>query len=136
MVLRTDIQKTAGMVAIHLLLLQAWATRIAPMDVPIWTLSVEVFFYLCFPLLGVWLWKLRGHRLWLTAVGFYVGGQALSWAVLPHVTMTTFNLLPLLHLPTFALGVLLARWQTLQQAREDYTVPRVWHVNLACCCSR
>jgi peptidoglycan/LPS O-acetylase OafA/YrhL len=124
------IQKTAGMVAIHLLLLQAWATRIAPMDVPIWTLSVEVFFYLCFPLLGVWLWKLRGRSVWLAAVGIYVGGQALSWAVLPHVTMTTFNLLPLLHLPTFALGVLLARWQTLQQAREDYTVPRVWHVNL------
>jgi peptidoglycan/LPS O-acetylase OafA/YrhL len=124
------LQKTAGIVGGHLLMLQGWTTRVGAMDAPAWTLSAEVFFYLCFPMLGVLLWKLRGRRLWLTAVGVYVGGQALSCAVLPYVTLKTFNSSPLLHLSTFALGILLARWQTLRQAREDYTAPRVWHINL------
>jgi peptidoglycan/LPS O-acetylase OafA/YrhL len=81
-------------------------------------------------MLGVGLWKLRGRRLWLTVVGVYVSGQALSLAVLPHVLLRTAMLLPPLHLSTFALGVLLARWQTLQQAREDKAVPRIWLVYL------
>ncbi len=123
-------QKTAEIFAVHLLLLQGWVTRTTAMDLPSWTLTTEVFFYLCFPLLGIWLWKLQGHRLWLTAAGFYAGGQALSWIASPHFSIKTFNLLPPLHLSTFALGILLARWQTLRQAREAHARPRLWHVNL------
>jgi len=119
------LQKTAEIVGGHLLVLQGWTSRLSAMDAPIWTLSAEVFFYLCFPILGVLLWKLRGRRLWLTAVGVYVGGQVLWCAVLPYVTLKTAMLSPPLHLFTFVLGVLLARWQTLQQAREDKAIPRV-----------
>ncbi len=45
----------------NMLLLQGWdPPRLNRILIPSWSLSGEVFFYLCFPLLGVWLWKLRG----------------------------------------------------------------------------
>jgi peptidoglycan/LPS O-acetylase OafA/YrhL len=72
---------------------------------------------------------MRGVRLWMTAVALYVGGQALVWMARPHLSRQTVLYMPLLHLSTFALGVLLARWQRLQQERGGGEEVRLWQVN-------
>jgi peptidoglycan/LPS O-acetylase OafA/YrhL len=116
----------------HVLLMQAWypTQLVTGVDAPSWSLCCEVFFYLCFPVLGVWLWRLRGLRLWLMAVVFYGGGQALVWLMRPHLNQRTVLFWPPLHLSTFALGVLLARWQRLQQERNEGSGIRAWQVNI------
>ncbi len=127
--LASGLGKTAVTLAGHLVMLQGWSpNRLLAIDPPSWSLSAEILFYLCFPVSGVVLWRLRGVRLWLTALGLYVGGQALVWAARPHLSARTVLMWPPLHLSTFALGVLLARWQTLRQ-EERRDVARNWQVN-------
>jgi peptidoglycan/LPS O-acetylase OafA/YrhL len=121
--------RSAKIFAANALVLQAWSQeRLLRMNAPIWSLSGEIFFYLCFPVLGVLLWKLRGPRLWMTALVLYIVGQAVVWAMRPYLSQQTLLYLPLLHLSTFALGVLLARWQSLQRQRK--AVIRAWQVNV------
>jgi peptidoglycan/LPS O-acetylase OafA/YrhL len=128
---KIGLTKTAEIFAANLVMVQGWYTsRLLRINVPTWSLCGEVFFYLCFPLLGVSLWKLRGTRLWMTALALYVGGQALVWAMRPHLSIEMALSLPPLHLSTFALGVLLARWQTLRNDRRDKAPIRPWQVNL------
>src|SRR5579859_879943 len=75
---KVGLTKTAGILAANVAMLQAWkGSRLLRINMPSWSLCVEAFFYLCFPLLGALLWKLRGARLWMTAVAFFVAGQAL-----------------------------------------------------------
>jgi peptidoglycan/LPS O-acetylase OafA/YrhL len=108
-------------------MLQVWkGSRLLRINLPSWSLCVEAFFYLCFPFLGILLWKLRGARLWMTALALYAGGQVLVWGLRPHLRVL---ILPPLHLSTFALGILLARWQTLEQQRKDKGQVRAWQVN-------
>lgn len=123
--------KAAEIVAANMMMLQGWyATRLLRTSAPTWSLCAEVFFYLCFPLLGVSLWKLSGARLWITALALYVGGQALSWAIRPHLSLEAAMSLPPLHLSTFALGILLARWQTLPDHRNRQSPVRAWQTNI------
>jgi peptidoglycan/LPS O-acetylase OafA/YrhL len=125
--IKIGLTKTAGIFAANMAMLQVWkGSRLLRINLPSWSLCVEAFFYLCFPLLGVLLWKLRGVRLWMTAFALYAGGQALVCALRPHLNAETALTLPPLHLSTSALGILLARWQTLQQQQRV----RVWQVNL------
>jgi peptidoglycan/LPS O-acetylase OafA/YrhL len=128
--MKVGLTKTAGIFAANALMLQVWkGSRLMRIDLPSWSLCVEAFFYVCFPLLGVLLWKLRGARLWMTALALYIGGQALVWGMRPHLSLEMALTLPPLHLSTFSLGILLARWQTLQQQRKDKAQVRVWQVN-------
>jgi peptidoglycan/LPS O-acetylase OafA/YrhL len=107
--------RTAEIFAANVLLLQAWLPlRLNQINLPSWSLCGEVFFYLCFPLLGVWLWKLHGRRLWLMMLVVYLGGQALFLTALHHLNPITAFCWPVLHLSTFMLGIMLARWQSLQ----------------------
>jgi peptidoglycan/LPS O-acetylase OafA/YrhL len=123
--------KATEIVAANMMMLQGWyATRLLRINASTWSLCAEVFFYLCFPLLGVSLWKLRGARLWITALALYVGGQALSWAIRPHLSLEAAMSLPPLHLSTFALGILLARWQTLPDHRNRQSPVRAWQTNI------
>jgi peptidoglycan/LPS O-acetylase OafA/YrhL len=116
----TGLFKTAKVLAANLAMLQDWFPQmLLRINKPSWTLSAEIFFYACFPLLGVMLWRLRGARLWWTALALYVGGQALFLIARPHLSRQVSLYCPLLHLSTFALGILLARWQSLQQQRSD-----------------
>ena len=120
--------KTAKVFAANVLMMQAWFTnRLLRINVPSWSLCAEVFFYLCFPLLGGWLWKLRGVGLWATASALYVGGQALVWVVRPHLGTEELLASPPLHLSTFALGILLARWQALRKEQRR-GAPPLWQV--------
>ena len=117
--------KTAGIFLGHTVMLKAWyGQRLRGIDDPNWSLSAETFFYLCFPMLGFALCKLQGARLWIVALCLYAGGQLLVVSVQAHPWLWV----PLLHLPTFALGVLLARWQSLQSRREEDSPSRTWRV--------
>jgi len=128
---KVGLTKTAEIFAANMVMVQGWYTsRLLRVNVPTWSLCGEVFFYLCFPLLGVLLWRLRGPRLWITALALYIGGQALVWAVRPHLSLEAALSLPPLHLSTFALGVLLARWQTLRSDQKDKPTVRLWQVAL------
>jgi peptidoglycan/LPS O-acetylase OafA/YrhL len=128
--MRIGLTKTAEIFAANVVMVQGWYTsRLLRVNVPTWSLCGEVFFYLCFPLLGVLLWKLRGARLWMIALALYVGGQALAWGMRPHLSFEMALSLPPLHLSTFALGILLGRWQTLDD-RKGKTPVQVWHVNI------
>jgi peptidoglycan/LPS O-acetylase OafA/YrhL len=129
--LATGIFKTAKILAGNAMMLQAWVpTRLLRINAPTWSLCGEAFFYACFPLIGVALWKLRGARLWLTAFVVYVGGQALVWTLRPHISRQAALYLPPLHLSTFLLGILLARWQRLRQQRTGGEAATLSQVNL------
>ena len=99
-------------------MLQAWVTAFKGINNPNWSLSVETFFYLTFPFVGVALWKLKGTRLWLTAFSIWVVSLGavyfcVSWMLIVSVLQN-----PALHLGTFCLGILLARWQALEQQKQ------------------
>jgi peptidoglycan/LPS O-acetylase OafA/YrhL len=110
--------KTAATFAANLLMLQAWFLRLRGIDDPNWSLSVETLFYLIFPFVGAVLWKLRGARLWLAATLFYFAGQALVFYAAQHIEGSATSFFPYLHLTTFALGILLARWQSLRKLQD------------------
>lgn len=109
--------KTTVVFAGKLAMLQAWIPQLRGLDDPNWSLSVETIFYLSFPFLGPVLWKLRGPRLWIVAVAVYLGGVAISFESFQHIHGELSSHLPPVNMFTFALGILLARWQSLN-ARE------------------
>jgi len=112
------------------LLLQAmYPQRWLLINIPTWSLSGEIFFCICFPWLATWLWKLKGARLWWAALALYVGGQALVWAIQPGIDLEFWSFWPPLHLTTFLLGVLFARWQTLQHQRKEPVTVKAWQAN-------
>jgi peptidoglycan/LPS O-acetylase OafA/YrhL len=126
----TALGKTAATFAAHLVMLQAWyPTRLSGLDDPNWSLSVETFFYLCFPVLGVALWRLRRAQVWIAAACLYAGGQIAVWLVQPHLPTETVMYSPVLHFSTFALGVLLARWRALRAEGSEEKPVRGWQAN-------
>jgi peptidoglycan/LPS O-acetylase OafA/YrhL len=128
--MKTGMIKTVEIFAANVAMTQVWyPRRLLRINPPSWSLCGEVFFYLCFPLLGTLLWKLRGARLWMTALTLYVGGQALVWGMRTQLSFGMAMVLPPFHLSTFALGILLARWQTLQQRQRGKGPTRVWQAN-------
>jgi peptidoglycan/LPS O-acetylase OafA/YrhL len=113
--LKSALLKTGITFAGNTVMLQAWVPWLRGINDPCWSLSAETLFYLSFPWIGIALWKLRGAQLWFTAAILYVGGQLLVLLLRPHLPGDEASYLPLLHLSTFGLGILLARWQTLKQ---------------------
>jgi peptidoglycan/LPS O-acetylase OafA/YrhL len=102
----------------HLLMLQAWLSWLQGIDPPNWSLSVETAFYLSFPFIAYFFWKMKGPRLWAWAIGLWIFGQVVATVVAPHFTLKTARFHPLFHLWTFPIGILLAKWQHIQ--REKY----------------
>ena len=102
------------------LLLQGWTPKRAWMwNGPGWSLSAEAFFYLLFPVIGVWLARQSSRRLKLvvflaclaiaapqTVFGFSRPGgieSVTSSSYGPWVAFLKFS--PLIHLPQFVIGV-------------------------------
>ena len=122
--------RTTVIFAANAAILQGWhPVKLLCINSPSWSLSAELLFCACFPWLDVRLWKMRGLGLWMTASALYAGGQALVWATRPHVDPDTLMCFPLIHLSTFALGILLARYLTLQEERTGQAEAPQWKVN-------
>ncbi|MBB5057160.1 peptidoglycan/LPS O-acetylase OafA/YrhL [Granulicella aggregans] len=96
---------------VETLMLHAWLVKFSGINFPNWSLSAEAVFYLSFPFIGLPLWRLRGKARWTAAVLLFVGGQALVFAWSTSFDLSPLQPIPLLHLSTFALGILLASWQ-------------------------
>jgi peptidoglycan/LPS O-acetylase OafA/YrhL len=124
------LDRTAEVFAANVLMIQAWRPQsLLLINIPSWSLCAEALFYLCFPILGPLLWKLRGARIWIAAIALYAGGQALVWALRPHIALELVYRLPLLHLSSFALGVVLARWHSLEKERIGPAGVKAWQAN-------
>jgi peptidoglycan/LPS O-acetylase OafA/YrhL len=116
--IKPAIVKTFGTLVGNLSMLQAWTARLQyALNEPAWSLSVEAVFYASFPLIGRALWRLHGRSLWFTATALYLGGQLAVWLLTVPLHMGELKFNPLLHLSTFSLGILLARWQRDNNAR-------------------
>jgi peptidoglycan/LPS O-acetylase OafA/YrhL len=96
---------------VETLMLHAWLVKFAGINFPNWSLSAETLFYLSFPFIGPGLWRLRGSARWTATLLLFIGGQAIVFAWSTFFDLSPFQPIPLLHLSTFALGILLASWQ-------------------------
>lgn len=111
----------------NLLLAQAWVPQLKSIwNPPGWTLSVEAFYYLSFPLAASLLWRLRRGRAKLALIVVWLVGlvppvaaslllpppltQTPATGVLPHsYLLDLIASAPLFRLPEFLFGILLAR---------------------------
>ncbi|CCH29709.1 putative secreted protein [Saccharothrix espanaensis DSM 44229] len=109
----------------NLFLLHAWLPvhdLIASMNDVSWSLSCELFFYLCFPLLLRWIRKIRPERLWHWAGGVVAAvvavpfptpllptTEVLPWAPVPVGEFWFVYLAPPVRLLDFVLGMPAAR---------------------------
>ena len=100
---------------LNLALLQAWFPRYAlTFNSPAWSLSVEAFFYVCFPLL-LWVFARRSPRaLVIIAGAFWVGSQVTHAYLLknyyqpyPSLVHSALSFFPLIHLNAFIVGLIL-----------------------------
>lgn len=106
---------SAAAIVSNVLLVQAWVPRESVffgLNTPSWSLSCEVLFYLCFPLLLLAIGRLRERWLW-PATAIAVAGV---WAVpavasaLPHDLRYWFvYVFPPARMLEFVIGILLAR---------------------------
>jgi peptidoglycan/LPS O-acetylase OafA/YrhL len=116
---------TVGLLA-SLGLVRSWLPYYAyAWDGPGWSLSAEAFFYLMFPLISLWLIRLKPRQLLIAVAGFWAlialpvaayvvfqpDGQILphSPTVLRAFWMLVVYTLPLIRLPEFLLGIALGR---------------------------
>jgi peptidoglycan/LPS O-acetylase OafA/YrhL len=117
---------------LSILMAQSWFPASAESwNHPAWSLSVEAFFYVCFPVIGVAVWKSSRTLGRAAAMGVILWGSAVTLPLValsfPHLfppgTMSSsiapagktlwliaLKYYPLLHLPTFCVGILLARF--------------------------
>ncbi len=99
---------------LHLTLLQSWIPGYPiTLNTPGWSLSVEAFFYLCFPFLLIWVYKLGTKSLTIFTVILWIATQAILLSQLNSAEYTPKSLLhdfiyynPLMHLNSFVAGIL------------------------------
>lgn len=95
-------------------LLQAWIPEYAlSLNSPGWSLSVEAFFYLCFPLLLIIIYRTGLKKLSIFAVIFWLATQVLHTQLLNSSAYSAHNTIhqfiyynPMMHLNAFILGVI------------------------------
>lgn len=100
---RTAAQKSL-ILGNYALLLQGWSgTQGIGWNTPAWSLSCEFFFYLCFPLLFLWLQQGSGVRTWAALTASFVTPILLARAGVPSQWK------PIHHLSDFLAGIAAAQ---------------------------
>lgn len=113
------LRQTALVLVPHLLMLHAWFPSLRGIDRPNWSLSVEAFLYLLFPFAAARIWKLGTAQILPLAVFFWIGGQAVLYLCAHLLSQDALMFPPIFHLSTFLLGIALARWHFLHEARLE-----------------
>ncbi len=98
---------------LHLTLLQSWIPGYPiTLNTPGWSLSVEAFFYLCFPFLLIWVYKLGTKSLAIFTVILWLATQLILLSQLNSSEYLPKSLLhdfiyynPLMHLNSFVAGL-------------------------------
>jgi peptidoglycan/LPS O-acetylase OafA/YrhL len=118
--------KVIGVSLLSLALLQSWVPQsLGQLNAPGWSLSVEVFFYLAFPMLSTRLVKQSSKNLWILGLLLwilallipllfdYIQPDTIIPSVLstpmqsPYPAWRTFaSAFPLFHLPQFIIGII------------------------------
>ena len=132
---KVALAKLATTLLVNLAFLQAWIPQArGPWNGPGWTLSVEAFFYLTFPLIGPLFWRLRTRIVLLMWGALYVGSVIASTAIGDRLDPAGNGLEwfqnPMLRLPEFALGILTAK---LFLSRSHSRLPRLKEVIALVC---
>jgi len=109
-----DLAQNWETLPLHLLLLQSWAPGYPiTLNTPGWSLSVEAFFYLCFPFLLIWVYKTGTKPLTIFTVVLWIVTQVILLTQInsnSYAPKTDLHDLiyyyPLMHLNTFVAGLL------------------------------
>lgn len=101
-------------VPLHIFLLQSWIPGYPiTLNTPGWSLSVEAFFYFCFPFLLAWIYKHGTRLLTVFSIVLWIATQFILLSLLNSESYALKTLLhdfiyynPLMHLNTFIMGLL------------------------------
>jgi len=115
-----------GTLPLHILLLQSWVPSYPiTLNTPGWSLSVEAFFYLCFPFLLVWIYKRGIKSLTIFAISLWLITQIILLIQLNSAAYAPKSLLhdfiyynPLMHLNQFVLGLVCGVY--LKSSKSNY----------------
>jgi peptidoglycan/LPS O-acetylase OafA/YrhL len=99
-------------------MLQMWLPTDTVVNIPSWSLAIEAVFYLSFPFLGPLLWKLGKRALLITGLLLYIISVLLDWILVQHKPEPVSGLVLPSYIATFAIGILLVRWQALNAVEE------------------
>ena len=99
---------------LHLFLFQSWIPGYPiTLNTPGWSLSVEAFFYFCFPFLLIWVYKYGTKSLFLFCIVLWVATQTILLIQLNSVAYAPKNGLhdfiyynPIMHISSFIAGLL------------------------------
>lgn len=106
----------------NIFLYQAWIPRYAlSFNIAAWSLSVEVFFYLAFPLLLFCVKRLSVKQVAWISLGFWAVSQvihAILYSTLIPEQINLLNYLPLFHINSFLLGLSGGVWYLANSTRR------------------
>lgn len=119
---------------LHLLLLQSWIPGYPiTLNTPGWSLSVEAFFYLCFPFLLVWIYKKGVKSLTYLAIALWLITQLILLLSLNSEAYLAKNLLhdfiyynPLMHINQFVLGLVCGVYLKTNKAKSEISNSGLW----------
>jgi peptidoglycan/LPS O-acetylase OafA/YrhL len=114
---------------ISLFFQQIWIQASAGINAPGWSLGIEAIFYLSFPFLGLWLWKLK--RRYVPIAALLAAGLGIAAGLLvPYRLSYSCPAASLIsYMSQFALGVLVAKWQFSaepEQASQSSNAAKGW----------
>ncbi|MHA6248777.1 acyltransferase family protein [Pontibacter sp. CAU 1760] len=98
---------------LNVTMLQSWASNMAlTLNYPGWSLSVEMFFYICFPAIFYLINKHSIKAIASSILLFWLGSQVIYHLILysvihlPYYTIDDMLYLPILHLNEFLIGII------------------------------
>jgi peptidoglycan/LPS O-acetylase OafA/YrhL len=125
----------------HLAMIQAWLPRLSALwNYPGWSVSVEAFFYLCFPFLLARVSRSGTRQCyaligisWLVSVSIYIS----LWYWMPNLDNTPlwkngFNYNPLIRVPTFLTGMAIGRLYFLRRDQPAPSATRAVFAAIVC----
>ncbi len=110
-----------AMLVISFAALEAWFPYWPGLDAASWSITVEMFFYLLFPLLAMRIWRMNPARMWAFAAGMYALGNVLILDLIHRdVWIVAMGYNPVTHLPEFLTGICLAKLYVSLMAKPEW----------------